>query len=218
MSAWVVALCCLLISDASPVRTSLPNADLAVYLTADPSQPPASLEIMKRELSSLMQEAGFRIAWHDPQRPDRFGETSALVMLELRGVCGLPAGNYRLDRSVESGASLAETSVTEQGVLPFSWVNCANLTRMIGPALVAEAPAQRDFLYGRAAARVVAHEFYHVMMGSRVHGHEGVAKPCFTVADLLNERFDFDSSALAKLRQRAIDGETHPDTESAVGR
>jgi len=55
-------------------------------------------------------------------------------------------------------------------VLPFSWINCANLTRMIGPVLADEAGALRDYLYGRAMARIAAHELYHVMMGSRDHG------------------------------------------------
>jgi hypothetical protein len=66
-------------------------------------------------------------------------------------------------------------------------------------------------------ARVAAHELYHVMMGSRDHGHDGVAKPRFSTAGLLDERFDFDKIALAKLRQRAV---VRGDTiaESAVGR
>jgi hypothetical protein len=218
MSAWVLALCCLLSTDVSLVRTSLPNARLAVYLSVGPNQPAAPLEQMKRELTGLMQAAGYQVIWQDPRSPDKTGETSALVVLELRGSCGLPPGYYHAERSVDSGASLAETSVTEQGVLPFSWVNCANLSRMIGPALSNEAPGQRDYLYGRAIARVVAHELYHVMMGSRDHGHEGVAKPRFTTSELLNERFDFDHASLAKLRQRAVDSEINSDSEPATGR
>jgi hypothetical protein len=52
-------------------------------------------------------------------------------------------------------------------------------------------------------ARVAAHELYHVMMGSRVHGHDGVAKASFSVADLLDDGFDFDRTALILLRQKA---------------
>jgi hypothetical protein len=218
MSAWVVALCCLISTDISLVRTNSPNAELAVYLSVGPNQPAAPLEEMKRELSGLMQVAGYRVVWQDPRTPDKNGDAAALVVLELRGFCGLPPGYYRAERSVDSGASLAETSVTEQGVLPFSWVNCANLTRMIGPALSNEAAAQRDYLYGRAVARVAAHELYHVMMASRDHGHDGVAKPRFTTSDLLSERFDFDQASLVKLRQRAVDPVTHSDSEPATGR
>ena len=82
-----------------------------------------------------MQAAGYRVIWSDPRYPDKSGQASNLVVLELRGSCGLPPGNYRVERAVDSGASLAETAVSQDGVLPFSWVNCANLTRMIGPVL-----------------------------------------------------------------------------------
>jgi len=200
MCAWLLALFCLF--------NIAPSPDLAVYLSADPNQPAAPVEHMKRELSAMMQAAGYRVVWGDPRSPDRSGQAANLVVLELRGSCGLPPGNYHIERSVESGASLAETSVSPHGVLPFSWVNCANLTRMLAPVLAGEPRAQRDYLYGRAMARVAAHELYHVMMGSRDHGREGVAKSRFSISDLLDERFDFDHTALAKLRRKAGEAET----------
>jgi len=203
MCAWLLALFCL--------SSTAPSPDLAIYLSADPSQPAAPVEHMKRELSAMMQAAGYRVVWGDPRSPDRIGHAN-LVVLELRGPCGLAPGNYGIERSVESGASLAATSVSPGGVLPFSWVNCANLTRMLAPVLAGEPLAQRDYLYGRAMARVAAHELYHAVTGSRDHGREGVAKPRFSVSDLLDESFDFDQTARANLRQRAA------DTEPPVGR
>jgi hypothetical protein len=165
-------------------------------------------------LSALMLAAGYRVVWGNPRNPDRNSLAANLVVLELRGSCGLPPGNYRIERSVESGASLAETSVSPSGVLPFSWVNCADLTRMVAPALAGEAGAQRDYFYGRAMARVAAHELYHILMGSRDHGHEGVAKPRFSVSDLLDERFDFDPAALAGLHRRAVETGADPRTDT----
>jgi hypothetical protein len=216
MSAWVWALLSLLHTDPSLFRTNLPRTDLAVYLSVDPAQPRIPLENMKRELSGIMKAAGYRVVYGDPRAPDPNAEFFALVVLDLRGSCGMPPGNYRVERSVASGASLAETSVSDGVVLPFSHINCANLTRLVGPVLADEPGAQRDYLYGRAMARVAAHELYHVMMGSREHGREGVSKPSFSVGDLLDERFDFDRTALALLRQKASDAEARADlaTES----
>jgi hypothetical protein len=171
---------------------------------------------MKRELSALMQSAGYRVVWGDASHPDRSGLVSNLIVLQLTGTCAMPPGSYRVERAVESGVSLAETSVSGGSVMPFSWVHCANLTRLIGPAISLEAGAQRDFLYGRAMARVVAHEFYHVLAGSQAHGHEGVSKSHFGVADLLNESFDFDAATLNKLRQKA--DPTMASTETALAR
>jgi len=218
MSAWVLALCCLFSSDASAIRTT-PYTALSVYLTTTPSQPLAPLENMKRELSALMQAGGFRIIWGDPRTPDKTGQAN-LAVLELRGPCAMPPGGYRVEREVDGGGKIAETPVENGVVLPFSFVNCANLTRMIGPALSLEAAAQRDYLYGRALARVVAHELYHVIMGSRDHGQEGVSKATFTTANLLDELFDFDGAALVKLRQRATEGDFHsePTVDAVTGR
>jgi hypothetical protein len=217
MSAWVLALFSLLNTVPSLVRTNLPRTELAVYLTLDPTQPVAPLENMKRELSGMMQSAGYRVVYDDPRNPDRDTQFSMLAVLELRGSCGLPPGNFRVERAVASGASLAETSVSAGVVLPFSRINCANLTRLIGPVLSDEPGAQRDYLYGRALARVAAHELYHVMMGSRDHGHQGIAKPSFSVADLLDERFDFDRVAIALLRQKAVGAEGRAEIADAAG-
>jgi hypothetical protein len=214
MSAWVLALFSLLTTDPSNLRMNLPH-DLAVYLHADPNQPPAPLDHMKRELSFIMQTAGYRVIYDDPRSPDTTARFSTLVVLELHGSCGMPAGSYRVERSVASGASLAETAVSSGVVLPFSQIDCANLTRMVGPVLAEEAIAQRDYLYGRAMARVAAHELYHVVMDSRDHLHEGVAKPAFSVGDLLDERFDFDRIALALLRHKAGEAEPRPDASGA---
>jgi hypothetical protein len=164
---------------------------------------------MKRELSGMMRRAGYRVVWGDPRNPGKTGQVSTLVVLELRGSCSLPAGSYPVEQPVASGASLGETSVSSDGVMPFSRVNCANLTRMLAPVLAGAPCAQRDYLYGRAMARVVAHELYHVMMGSRGHGHEGVAKSSFTLSDLLREHFDFGQTALDNLRRKA--SEMSPD-------
>jgi hypothetical protein len=210
MFAWVWALLSLLQSDPSALRTNLPQNNVAIYLNAAAGQPSGPLENMKRELSGIMESAGYHVFYADPRKPDREGRFTALVVLELDGNCGMPAGNYRIERSVASGVSLAETAISSGVVMPFSHIHCANLTRMIGPMLVDEAGAQRDYLYGRAMARVAAHEIYHVMAGSSEHMHEGVAKASFSVADLLDERFDFDRTALAMLQKA---GESASDSD-----
>ena len=107
-------------TDPSVSRRDTRHTDLAVYLTLDPRQAAAPLENMKRELSGIMESAGYRVVYSDPSTPDPNAQYSALVVLELHGTCGMPAGNYRLDRAVPSGASLAETSVSSGVVMPFS--------------------------------------------------------------------------------------------------
>jgi hypothetical protein len=166
-----------------------------------------SLNAMRRELTRVMQTAGYEVGWRGPQ--DSNIETSAfLAVVELRGDCEaptLPAG-----ATVSTTADLASTYVSDGHVLPFSWVNCGNVTRLLAPALVDQSGARADFILGRAFARLIAHEFYHMLMQTREHTGNGISKPCFTAGELLAERFEFEHSALAELQHcpmgRALNG------------
>jgi hypothetical protein len=59
---------------------------------------------------------------------------------------------------------------------------------------------QRDFLYGRAMGRLLAHELYHMLANQREHVGSGVGKPSFSASDVLGESFAFEESALARFR------------------
>jgi hypothetical protein len=123
-------------------------------------------------------------------------------VVDLNGICALPVGYAAGNAPAASGNSLATTNVTDGHVLPFSAVNCAALSRVLAPALLRDAGAQRDFLYGRAMARVVAHELYHVLMRTTEHGRAGIARGCFSVEDLVAERFEFEATVLARMRRK----------------
>lgn len=193
MSARLLALCCLLILAVSPGRSGgdpSSRPDVVVYLKTTPAQPAAPVEAMKPELNELMRRAGLRVEWRDVGSANRNVEDAVLVVVELRGVCGVagePAGG-RADPG-----SLASTAVSGGRVLPFSWLNCDVLNRMVAPASAG--------LYGRAMARVAAHELCHVLAQSREHGRAGLAKAAFSRRELLGDSFDFAEGALARLAQ-----------------
>ena len=89
----------------------------------------------------------------------------------------------------------------------------------VAPALLKDAGAQRDFLYGRAMARVVAHELYHILMQTTEHARSGVARSCFSTEDLLTERFEFESTTLAQMRRKQDNGSSAGAfTEDGSGR
>ena len=179
------------------------DARLVVYLRTGGSQPAAPLAEMKREVGSLMSQAGYRVEWRSLDAPrGEEGDASMLAVLELNGNCGLAAGYGAAEKPLAANTSLATTSITDGQVMPFSSLNCRALTRNVSATLGQEAGARRDFLYGRAMARVVAHELYHVLMRSTEHARNGVARSCFSIADLLTERFEFEGATLARLRSR----------------
>jgi hypothetical protein len=177
---------------------------------------------MKRELARLMQTAGYRLEWRGPQ--DANIDTSAfLAVVELRGNCEAPFEKVVTGWTLRDAADLASTFVSDGRVLPFSWVNCGNLTKLLASALMDQPEARADFIVGRAVARLIAHEFYHVLMQTRQHSGSGVSKPCFTAGDLLNEQFEFEHAVLAELQRcpagRAQEGPASPpagiDAEAA---
>ncbi len=62
--------------------------------------------------------------------------------------------------------------------------------------------------------RLVAHELYHVLAQTRDHATEGIGKPCFSAADLISDRFEFEAVALARFRKPPAEfseSVTHPE-------
>jgi hypothetical protein len=210
LSARLLATFCLVLCSISVCRSQSAGStdpDVVVYLKGDATQPAVPLAQMKREASALLRTAGYHVEWRSLDAgPHEAAPQIAVV--ELNGTCGMPPGSVpRLDPP-PNGASLANTTVTDGQVLPFSTVNCATLTRSLASLLVREAGAHRDFLYGRAMGRVIAHEIYHILMRTTEHSRSGVARSCFTLDDLVTERFEFEASTLAQLRRK-------PDNVSA---
>jgi hypothetical protein len=198
MSARLWAVLCSLLSfglstgRAEPVSSA--DRKVVVYLHTGSSQ--TTLPYMQRELSTLMQTAGYKVEW---ETPGASSTESTIAVVELRGDCNAPALNVSV-KPVEKGASLAATAVDGDRVLPFSWINCDTLTQMLAPSLATVEPGRKDFLYGRAMGRLLAHELYHMLVNKREHGVSGVGKASFGANDVLGERFSFEQATLAEFR------------------
>jgi hypothetical protein len=79
----------------------------------------------------------------------------------------------------------------EGKVLPIADLRCDALRKLIDRDLQAAPAAGRDQLLGRALGRVLAHELYHVLLRTRAHAREGLARPAQSSADLLAPRNSF---------------------------
>ena len=205
MFARLLALCCLTFV-TGPVAFSedagLTGIPLLVYLNGPATRDAAFLPYMRQELESLMRSAGYSVAWRDRRAP-RTGESAPdLAFIDLEGPCVVPVRPMNGPAPDDNQPKLASTDVEDGAVLPFTKVDCAAMNRVIGQLVFQEAPSRRPLLYGRALGRVMAHELYHVLAQTRDHAGQGVGKPCFTAADLLSERFEFESVSLARLRKQ----------------
>jgi len=187
------ALCCLITVTSFPAFAADTNVE--VLLQNSGVLPELMLREMKLELSSLMVPAGYEIHWRGtPASPAAI--RGDLVVVELRGSCAPPSDAILQSTVVQLGSS----AVADGKVLPFSWVDCTELARMLEPHLAIEDQERRDLVYGRAIARVLAHELYHVLGHTLVHTETGLTKARFELSDLLDARTTFGSVAMAHLQ------------------
>ena len=199
----LAAACCLNIAlcsaRAEPVNPQ--RREVVVYLKTAADQPAQAVEEMKREANALLEPAGYALTWRS--LPNAAGEVVdvPLVVVELRGVCRSPERGEELPLLLKP-ASLASTSVVNGNVLPFSWLECGTLSRMLARALITTG-SRRDYLYGRAMGRLIGHELFHILTNTRAHDVGGVAKPYFSAQDLLADHFEFEASTLVRFHESA---------------
>jgi hypothetical protein len=171
---------------------------------------------MRLELRDLMMPTGLNFSWTTAQNSSH---ADRLIVVEFRGDCrpgAGPAGKFK------NRTSLASTSVTDGKVLPFTWVDCNALNQFLRSALEASPMGDRDEMYGRAIARLLAHEFYHVLTQTESHTKMGITKESFSTKDLMASSFAFEPDAVAQLHVErptptlaSLDGaeEFFPDVE-----
>lgn len=214
----LAALVCLLNFGPCIGRAgSLPSPDhkLVLYLRGEQAGNRSAVLAMQRELETQLRAANYSVKWRALGAPNSGDDDGFVAVVELRGTCHAPDSGAAFN-PVTDGASLASTAVQDGQVLPFSWIYCDTLSRMLAPALYSANSSQRDFLYGRAMGRVLAHELYHILANERQHDSAGVAKSSFSARDVLSNSFTLDESAV--VRMHAADSGDGDGTDGAAGR
>ena len=126
----------------------------------------------------------------------RDGQSFAnLVLVRFKGRCVIEPAPWLLD---ERGP-MAFTYSTSGSVQPFSEVECDHVSEAARSAMWGGDFAHADLLMGRALGRVVAHELIHILSKSGDHGHEGVAKPALSGANLISPGFHINPADLARI-------------------
>jgi hypothetical protein len=78
-------------------------------------------------------------------------------------------------------------------VLPYSQVLCDQVRRVLPDVEFAVDRARGNLVLGRALGRVVAHELYHVLLGTTHHQSDGLAKGVQSPGDLTSADFSFET-------------------------
>jgi hypothetical protein len=95
---------------------------------------------------------------------------------------------------------LGWTHISDGEILPFSDINCDGIRLFLQRDLLRVPEINRPEMYGRALARVLAHELYHIFAKTTKHAAWGIGKPAYTVQELLSHKFQFEKKECDLLR------------------
>jgi hypothetical protein len=153
------------------------------------------LSEVKRELDAVLKDTGIvsDLRLFDQMTP--YQEFGDLVVVRLRGECKLDA---RPVRRPDGPLAFAHTS--DGQVLPFMEVMCDRIKGTIRPIMWGDQFRRADELLGRAMARVMAHELYHILGQTCEHGDSGIAKHSLTGRQLIADTLNFESKEVQRIQ------------------
>jgi hypothetical protein len=168
---------------------------LAVYGSPAEHLDSTTFHELQRETQRLLAPAAIEVVWHQAEE-QKFDRVAVATFDGDCSVAELP----RLTAGNRSTRAFGDTAVGKDWqVQPFFHLNCAQVIRTLRPSLEHLSVPMRNLIFGRALARVIAHELYHIVAQTTDHAEAGVAKPSFSSEDLMTERFDFSHASLERL-------------------
>lgn len=122
--------------------------------------------------------------------------SNEILMTRIRGNCRVDAMPALHPHKADT---LGRTLVTDGRILPYIELDCRQISGAVKQQLMGKPMAERQRLLGRAMARVLAHEIYHVLAQTHRHGPHGVAAETMTGDDLVKDRLDFRFEELEEM-------------------
>jgi hypothetical protein len=159
---------------------------VALYTQFQQQPPAAVLEALQQEVETIMAPMAVEFEWRSLDNVTKGQVASQLAVIKFQGRCD-PVG----DGAPAVKNALGWTHVSEGSVLPFCDIDCDAIRHYLRSALLGIRSGEREEVYGRAVARVLAHELYHIFASTVHHGANGVGKSMYTVTDLLSRDFRF---------------------------
>ena len=189
----IFAIFCFSVCAHAQTRT------LAVYSGPAPHLESTAMHSLQLELQRVLLPAGIDMTWFQTG-PGK--QASPEVQL---AVVGAFDGDCSVDSlpdvpGVVRTRTLAETSVSRDHVLPYFRVDCTHIIRILAPALRPLSVPMRETILGRALARAIAHEVYHILAQTTAHEKNGIAKAALSLSDLYSNKFDFNSESLRRMQ------------------
>ena len=164
-------------------------APIVLYAQFQQEPPPRVFDALKAEVDSVMAPTELRFTWRTVAANVGNEAAVELAVITFKGICdvaGLAPHNSK-------SGPLGWTHINDGVILPFAEIDCEGIRGFIQEQLFALPAAQREETYGRALARVVAHELYHIFANTTNHSSRGLGKAAYSVQDLLSPTFLFEA-------------------------
>lgn len=191
----VLASLLVLLASAEAGELATAPSRTTVYFKFEGPSSPAVYNSMKREMSTLFLKTALAFEWKRLEETSEFESVPNLVVVRFRGDCRMTHPYPPID---ERGV-FAWTAVTDGVVLPFSTVDCDRVRNAVSMAMWGADRPRDAQLMGRALARIVAHELFHLFTNRRDHSERGVARHALTGAELIADGTSFHPEDLHRL-------------------
>jgi hypothetical protein len=155
------------------------------------------LTALEEELEDIMTPMGTHFEWRSLETA-RGNEVSVeLAVITFKGRCDAAGLTLR----ARNPGALGWTHISDGIILPFADVDCDRIRDFVQRELIFVEEPKRERSFGRAIARVLAHELFHIFANTTHHGSSGVAKSAYSVQELLADDFAFEEGEGIALRQ-----------------
>ena len=176
------------------------EAPVRLYTHFQYSPEDTVVDSLEEEMANIMQPAGVELEWRSLETNTGNEVSVELAVIHFKGHCDAD-GLTAVDGYP---GPLGWTHISDGEILPFSDVNCDGLRLFLQRDLLKLPEADRPAVFGRAMARVLAHELYHVFAKTRKHGSWGIAKPAYSIGELLAKKFVFEKKQCDVLRAHSL--------------
>ena len=175
-------------------------APFAVYTRFDHAPSAVVQASLAKELTSIMASVGLPVEWRSlAYRPKDEGFVE-LAVVTFKGTCDCTS----LIPQSTDGPALAWTFATGGGLLPFSEVDCDRTRSVISRALMPLSLQERDEAFGRALARIAAHELAYVFTAPGHSVSAEFGKTAYSVPQLISTDFRFGRDEARGLTMTAL--------------
>ena len=176
-------------------------APIVLYTQFQQAPPAAVMTSMRDELAKITAPMGMEFEWRSMDE-NKGNELSAKVaVIHFTGRCDA----VNLAGETPQLGALGRTYEADGVIIPFSDIDCERIRAFLRNGLLALPKEDREEAFGRAVGRVLAHELYHVLANTPRHSSDGVAKPQYTVQELLSKSFQFEQKEREELRKDGLE-------------